>query len=178
MPALSWLSRLVHAFTRKFTRRKSRARFRWGAMDRLHTLRLRLEGLEDRMVPTTFTVLNANNSGAGSLRQAVLNANANVGVADTIVFGDGSGTGGTNFLDATPDTIFLTSGTAITFTDAALTTVVGTGEGRLTVDGSGASRVFDVNPGAAAVSGMTITGGDAGGRAAAAGCGSSTAGRW
>src|SRR5438094_6829098 len=109
MIALSWLYRFVHALTREFTPRKSRSRFRWDSMDKLHTLRLRLEGLEDRMVPSAFTVLNTNDSGAGSLRQAVLDANANVGV-DTIVFGDGSGTGGTNFLDATPDTIVLTGG--------------------------------------------------------------------
>ena len=35
--------------------------------------------------PTTFVVTNTNNSGAGSLRQAILDANANTGT-DTIVF--------------------------------------------------------------------------------------------
>src|SRR5262245_1988975 len=87
-------------------------------------VRLSLDVLEDRTVPSTFTVLNTNDTGAGSLRDAVAQPNANVG-ADTIVFGDGSGMGGTNFLDATPDTITLTSG-AITFAgDTALTTVTG-----------------------------------------------------
>jgi hypothetical protein len=51
--------------------------------------RLAVEGLEDRDVPTTFTVSNADDSGAGSLRQAILDANARPG-ADTIVF---AGTG-------------------------------------------------------------------------------------
>jgi hypothetical protein len=47
--------------------------------------RLLLERLEDRTVPSLFTVLNTNDSGAGSLRQAILDANAYPG-ADTIQF--------------------------------------------------------------------------------------------
>jgi hypothetical protein len=35
-----------------------------------------LEVLEDRTAPSVFTVLNTNDSGPGSLRQAILNANA------------------------------------------------------------------------------------------------------
>jgi parallel beta-helix repeat protein len=46
---------------------------------------LRLETLEDRTVPSTFVVTNANDAGAGSLRQAILNSNARHG-ANTIVF--------------------------------------------------------------------------------------------
>src|SRR5260370_22893414 len=41
--------------------------------------RLVIEVLEDRTLPSTFTVLNLHDSGAGSLRQAVLDANADVG---------------------------------------------------------------------------------------------------
>src|SRR5262249_54399066 len=41
--------------------------------------------LEDRRLLTTFTVLNTNDAGAGSLRQAILGANA-AGGADNIVF--------------------------------------------------------------------------------------------
>jgi len=44
-----------------------------------------LELLEDRMAPATFTVINTNDAGPGSLRQAILNANAAVGT-DTIKF--------------------------------------------------------------------------------------------
>jgi hypothetical protein len=33
-----------------------------------------LEGVEDRLAPATFTVANTNDSGAGSLRQAILDA--------------------------------------------------------------------------------------------------------
>jgi hypothetical protein len=43
------------------------------------------ELLKDRTVPSTFTVLNLADSGTGSLRQAVLDANANPG-ADLILF--------------------------------------------------------------------------------------------
>src|SRR5206468_1236235 len=45
--------------------------------------------LEDRSLPSTFTVANLNDSGAGSLRQAILSANAQPGAqpgADVIQF--------------------------------------------------------------------------------------------
>src|SRR4051812_13714976 len=45
----------------------------------------RTEALEDRTVPSTLTVLNDHDSGPGSLRQAILDANAAPG-PDTIVF--------------------------------------------------------------------------------------------
>src|SRR5262245_8291683 len=47
---------------------------------------LLLERLEEREVPTTFTVLNLQDAGAGSLRRAILDANASPG-ADAIHFG-------------------------------------------------------------------------------------------
>jgi hypothetical protein len=120
---------------------------------------LYVEKLEDRLPPALFTVLNSNDTGSGSLRDAILQANAN-SEADTILFGDGSGTGGTNFLDVTPDVITLTSG-AITFAgDTALTTVTGSGANLLTVSGGGTQQVFWINSGiSASLTGMTITGG-------------------
>src|SRR5262245_41475840 len=45
----------------------------------------RLEALEDRCLPSTFSVLNTNDSGPGSLRQAIVDANANAG-SDVIGF--------------------------------------------------------------------------------------------
>ncbi|MBI3653397.1 MAG: HYR domain-containing protein [Acidobacteria bacterium] len=68
-------------------------------------LRLNEDGLSDLVIfrdgdlapaivvsatTTTFTVANTNDAGAGSLRQAILNANASVG-ADTITFDIGGG---------------------------------------------------------------------------------------
>ena len=51
----------------------------------------------------TFTVSNTNDSGAGSLRQAIANANANGGEHDTIVFNiPGAGVHTINVLTALP----------------------------------------------------------------------------
>src|SRR5205823_1787151 len=47
--------------------------------------RLSVERLEDRTVPSTFMVGNLSDSGTGSLRQAILDANGNPG-ADLIRF--------------------------------------------------------------------------------------------
>jgi hypothetical protein len=89
--------------------------------------RLGLEVLEDRYLPSTFTVLNLLDSGAGSLRAAVASANANPG-ADSIDF-------------AVTGTIGLTSG-QLDITDSV--TINGPGAGALTVSGNLASRVFGI----------------------------------
>ena len=52
---------------------------------RLSVSQLKLRPLEDRLAPATFTVTNSADAGAGSLRAALLAANAHVG-ADTIAF--------------------------------------------------------------------------------------------
>lgn len=75
----------------------------------------------------TFTVSNLNDSGAGSLRQAILDTNAAAG-PDIIAFQAGL-TG----------TITLTSG-QLAITDSV--NVQGPGAAALTVDGNNASRVF------------------------------------
>ena len=46
--------------------------------------RPRLEPLEDRTVPSTFAVLNLADGGDGSLRQAVLDANALPGADEAL----------------------------------------------------------------------------------------------
>jgi hypothetical protein len=85
----------------------------------------RLEALEDRTMLSTFTVLNLNDSGSGSLRQAILDANDNPG-ADTIRF-------------AVSGTIALTSGQLTVTDDLTIN-----GRGRITVSGNHSSRVFQI----------------------------------
>src|SRR5436190_6264800 len=69
-----------------------------------------LEGLELRLAPSTFTVINTNDSGAGSLRQAILDANTNLGL-DTICFNiPGSGVHTISLTSALPpiaDPVFI-----------------------------------------------------------------------
>jgi hypothetical protein len=90
----------------------------------------RIEALEDRALPSTFTVLNLADSGPGSLRQAVLDADAHPG-ADVILFAHGL-----------HGTIALTSGELDITTDLTLR---GPGANRLTVSGADASRVFGIS---------------------------------
>jgi hypothetical protein len=47
---------------------------------------LTIEPLEDRTVPSTFTVKNLHDAGAGSLRLAIQSAEATPATLDTIVF--------------------------------------------------------------------------------------------
>src|SRR5829696_3269090 len=49
-----------------------------------------MEAVEGRTLLSTYTVTNTNDAGAGSLRQAILDANKNLGT-DTIVFKIGTG---------------------------------------------------------------------------------------
>ncbi len=85
-------------------------------------------------VNTDTVVTNTNDSGAGSLRQAILNANANAG-ADTITFVG-------VFTDNTPDIITLTSG-KLNITDDL--TILGTGASNLTISGNDFSGVFEIS---------------------------------
>jgi len=90
-----------------------------------------VERLEDRTVPSTFTVQNLNDSGPGSLRAAITAANAYPN-ADEIEFANGL-TG----------TITLSSQLSITED----LTIDGPGASDITVSGAGATRVFSVSGG-------------------------------
>jgi hypothetical protein len=68
-----------------------------------HALPLRLEALEDRTAPATFTVRNTNDSGMDSLRQAILDADASADLSNTIAFAIGSGTQTIAVNSALPD---------------------------------------------------------------------------
>jgi hypothetical protein len=97
----------------------------------------------------TLTVLNRNDSGPGSLRQAILDANGSPGT-DLIEFAPG-----------TYGTIRLGSGELLV-TDCL--TIHGPGAAQVAVDGYGISRLFHIAPGVfARISGLTITNGHASG---------------
>ncbi|HVK08984.1 MAG TPA: hypothetical protein VM597_09435, partial [Gemmataceae bacterium] len=104
---------------------------------------LAFEALEARTVPSTFTVWNLADGGDGSLRQAVLDANALPG-ADDIRFADGL-----------QGTIALTGG-QLSITDHL--TINGPGAGLLAVSGNHQSRVFNISGGAVVgIDDLTIT---------------------
>ena len=98
------------------------------------------------IVAMNISVLNTNDSGAGSLRQAI----ADVSPGGTIAFDAG----------LAGQTIYLTSGELFLPQNLA---IIGLGANQLTVSGNHASRVFDIAPGAVCVlSGLTIADGLAG----------------
>jgi hypothetical protein len=87
-----------------------------------------------------------------SLRAAIAFANSHAG-PDTITFEPAAS-------GKTPRTIKLIGGPLV-LTDPATTTIVGPGATRLTIKGDGKSRVFDIKGGSLAISGVTVTGGNA-----------------
>src|SRR5262249_30684308 len=135
----SWLQNLRSALTWGRGQRQHRRR----ASTRVARHRPCLEVLEDRCLPSTFTVLNLLDTGPGSLRAAVAAANTNPG-ADTINFG-------------TTATIALTSG-ELDITDSV--TINGPGADALTVSGNHASRVFGIagDP-TVSIAGLTVANG-------------------
>lgn len=86
-------------------------------------------GVFDVVIPISPVVTNANDSGPGSLRQAILDTNANP-AADSITFAIGG-----------PATITLTS--PLTVTDSL--TILGPGADSLTISGGGMVQILDVN---------------------------------
>ncbi|MSZ89882.1 MAG: hypothetical protein F2585_11115 [Actinobacteria bacterium] len=100
---------------------------------------------------TTYTVTNTADSGAGSLRQAIDDANSNAG-ADIVVF-DASATG----------TITLTTG-HLEITDDV--TITGLGTAASTISGNNTNRIFYIYNNAASltvsISGLTMTDGNGG----------------
>ena len=103
------------------------------------------------MLTTTRDVVDAFD-GLTSLREAIAYANSHPG-PDTITFDPAA-------FGKAPRTITLTGGPLV-LTDPATTTIVGPGARRLTIKGDGRSRIFDIEGGSVAISGLTIRGGNA-----------------
>ena len=111
----------------------------------------RVEVLEGRTLPSVLTVVNVNDSGPGSLRYEIAQAED----GDTIKFSKSL------------------AGTSITLTTGEIAfdiglDIEGLGAGKLSVSGGGVSRIFDIGPDASAVTiaGLTLKEGggvDAGG---------------
>ena len=100
------------------------------------------------MTPSTFMVDNLADSGVGSLRAAIADANGQPG-ADLIRFAP----------EARDGTIALTSGQLNITEDL---TIDGPGAGRLAVSGNDASRVFQISSGVAvSIDDLTVTHGHA-----------------
>jgi hypothetical protein len=98
-----------------------------------------LLALEARDLPSTITVLNNADSGAGSLRAAVLSANS----GDTITFAPSI------------SSITLTSGQIVI--NKSLT-IQGPGSGSLAISGHGQQdRLFEFDGGTSTISGLTMT---------------------
>src|SRR5205807_5654933 len=104
----------------------------------------RLESLEDRTVPSTLTVTNNLDKGAGSLRDTIKAASS----GDTIVFAS----------SLTRQTITLTSG-ELAFSKSV--DIEGPGAGLLAVSGNNATRIFNLSQNqkavAVTIAGLTLT---------------------
>jgi hypothetical protein len=101
--------------------------------------------------PLSLVVSNTNESGAGSLRQSILDIDANVGDIT-------EGTNVITFATNVNGTITLTNGELLISRDLAL---IGPGANRLAVSGNHASRVFHITNATVSISGLTISNGRA-----------------
>jgi hypothetical protein len=109
----------------------------------------RLETLEDRTQPSTFTVLNLNSSGSGSLAAEVALANSSSG-ANVIQFANGL-----------HGTIKLTGGELLISNSVSID---GPGQSRLTLNGNDNGRVFEIaSDQTADIAGLTIANGEVSG---------------
>ncbi|GMV25040.1 MAG: hypothetical protein AMXMBFR58_10710 [Phycisphaerae bacterium] len=108
--------------------------------------RVSAEQLEPRALLAVFTVINVADAGAGSLRQAILDANAADG-ADVIEF------------DAAVNGVITLADTGLIVTDSVA--INGPGASLLRISGNDAVRVMEFTAGTSSLSGVTIGGGNA-----------------
>src|SRR6516165_9588267 len=133
---------LRHALARSSPRRRAPAL----GGGRGWRTRLALEPLEGRLLPSVYTVVNANGSGAGSLSAAVALADSDTsGTPILIDFAAGPGqTFATDLTNTTP---------------GASITIAGPAAG-LSVSGNNQHTVFKIEPGVtAALTGLTVLNG-------------------
>ncbi len=105
----------------------------------------------------TYTVTTNADSGAGSLRQAVLDANA-TSANDVIVFNIPAAN-----CNATSGVCTITLNSEIVIASNGSLTINGTGANRLTISGNNNSRLFFLNSVTFTLSGATLTGGNGAG---------------
>lgn len=98
-----------------------------------------MRSAQARPLATTFAVSNTNDSGSGSLREAILNANATPG-ADVISI---TAVGTVNLLSALPQII-------------EAVTIQGPGASQFAVDGNDSLRVFDIATAGVEMSDLTV----------------------
>lgn len=107
-----------------------------------------IESLEPRIAPATITVTSLADDGGGdllTLREAIDLANATPDTADLIIFGGAAAAGGVIELMTELD---ITSSL----------TIKGPGAGKVILDGNNASRIFNIDDGAATVRSVAISG--------------------
>jgi hypothetical protein len=93
--------------------------------------------------------------GLTTLREAIIAANDAGAGPHTITFGDGSATpGGTDFTDATPDTITLSLG-EMEITESL--TITGQSEVNTIIDGNNTSRIFSITSGDTTLEKLALT---------------------
>ena len=104
-----------------------------------------LLGLARPSAAASYTVTNTNDSGSGSLRDAIAQAAGDSDPSDTISF-DSTVTG----------TITLRTGQ---LSIAKNLTITGPGQTLLTISGGNSSRIFEITAGSVSISGLTVSGG-------------------
>ena len=138
----------INAFKNLFTPNTNKTSLKKGIRRRLELL-----GLEERVVPANFTVVNNSDSGLGSLRQAILDANATI-ANDTIDFNFASGT--------SPFTITLATAlpSIATTSNAGTLAITGLGASSLAIDANkGNFSILTIAQGGnLSISGVTFTG--------------------
>ena len=105
-------------------------------------------GLERRMMPSTFTVTDTSDSGAGSLRQAILDSNATPG-SNTIDFNIGTGAQTISLLSPLPSItvpVFFDGTSQPGYSGAPLIDLDGTSAGTHGIDLAAGSREHHPRP--------------------------------